>query len=192
LYEEQRATNPEIEAMLGISHTTLLVRVREWGWRRRDFIPPGRAALVSVLPASMPAQASDHGGAQGPATPPAAAAMAVPDSPDEPAAPETEIEFYARVCRGMRRQMDMIERVQTALSSAPVSQTARVLATLNKSLLEIHAVARPHDDGQDDDDDDDMPRDIEEFRRQLARRIQGLVEAERLKSGEPPDGVEPA
>ena len=60
---------------------------------------------------------------------------------------------------------------------------ARVLAVLAKTLRELAALDQANSDAaaraalsqSDDADDDPVPRDIDEFRRELARRIQAFV-----------------
>src|SRR5437660_9838052 len=77
----------------------------------------------------------------------------------------------------MRAQLGPLPRVP-----ADAERSARTLATLTQTL---QALARlrcglPPDGGFDDDDD--MPRDIDEFRRDLARRIDAFV-ASRTEPG---------
>lgn len=94
--------------------------------------------------------------------------------------------LYARVYRAAQAQMDTLELVQKTLQPtqpAQAERTARVTATLNKTLLEIAALARPDEGAPPDEaDDDPVPRDIDEFRRELARRIRGFVEARRNRA----------
>jgi hypothetical protein len=57
---------------------------------------------------------------------------------------------------------------------------ARMLAVLVKTLRELAALDESHKDAAravqaDPTDDDPVPRDIDEFRRELARRIQAFV-----------------
>jgi AcrR family transcriptional regulator len=71
---------------------------------------------------------------------------------------------------------------------------ARVLAVLAKTLRELSALDASQQDNQTiaPEDDDPIPRDIDEFRRELARRIHALVESRtggRIP-GEPGSGME--
>jgi hypothetical protein len=166
LYEQTDTSVQEICIRMGISKNVLYARIDGWKWQRRRYSG-----------ASADAEASEA---------PPATARSTQTAAEDSAALEPPEVFYARVCRGVQRQMTIIERVQKTLlpaSGAMQSErSARVLATINKALLEIEATAKPHK--VPDEDDDPIPDDIEEFRAELARRIQGLVDAERRKSGE--------
>lgn len=167
LYEETDTSVQEICARMGISRNVLYARIGGWKWQRRRYSSGlGADAEASDAPAmtdrSTQAEAEDS-------------------APLEP--PEV---FYARVCKGVQRQMAIVERVQSGLLPAgavPSERSVRILATVNKVLLEIEATAKPHK-VPDESDDNSMPRDIEEFRTELARRIRGLVDAQRRRSGE--------
>ena len=83
--------------------------------------------------------------------------------------------------------MDAIESIQRSLRPAEMQseRTVRILATLNKALREIAAISKPDETTPSDaNDNDPVPHDIDEFRRELARRIKGLVDAERACAGE--------
>jgi hypothetical protein len=166
LYEQTDTSVQEICIRMGISKNVLYARIDGWKWQRRRYSG-----------ASADAEASEA---------PPATARSTQTAAEDSAALEPPEVFYARVCRGVQRQMTIIERVQKTLlpaSGAMQSErSARVFATINKALLEIEATAKPHK--VPDEDDDPIPDDIEEFRAELARRIQGLVDAERRKSGE--------
>lgn len=171
LYEQTHTTIEEIGDRIGLSRSALYVRLKKWKWQRRRY-SPGVAADAD--PSNVAAAAPDE-------------TIERPSQADteDNAATETPDVFYARVCRGVQRQMTIIEHLQRSLLPAggamPSERSARVLATINRALLEIEATAKP--DKVPDEPDDAIPRDIEEFRTQLARRIRGLVEAERERSG---------
>jgi hypothetical protein len=65
---------------------------------------------------------------------------------------------------------------------------ARTLAVLVKTLRELTALDEIKNAPQADPDDDDGPRDIDEFRRELARRMDALVASRSGAAvpGEPP------
>lgn len=172
LYEQTDTTIEEIAARIGLSRAALYVRLKKWKWQRRRYSPGVAAdAVPSDVPAVRPDETSDR---------------PIQADTGGDAAIETPAVFYARVCRGVQRQMTIIEHLQKTLlpmgGATPSERSARVLATINRALLEIKATAKP--DKVPDEADDSIPRDIEEFRTQLARRIRGLVEAERGRSGE--------
>ena len=166
LYEQTDTPVLDICARMGISTNVQYTRIDRWKWQRRRY-SAASAAEENSVDTSL-------------ATDSASQPDAEISAPLEP--PEI---FYARVCRGVQRQMTIVERVQARLlpaGGAPCERSVRILATVNKVLLEIEATAKPHK--VPDEPDDSMPRDIEEFREQLARRIRGLVDAERRSSGE--------
>jgi hypothetical protein len=165
LYEQTDTSIRDICARMGISCNVLYTRIDGWKWQRRRYSGSAADAEASDAPTmtdrSTQAEAEDS-------------------APLEP--PEV---FYARVCKGVQRQMAIVERVQTGLLPAdgvPSERSVRILAIVNKVLLEIVATAKP--DKVPDEPDDSMPRDIEAFRAQLARRIKALVDAEHRRSGE--------
>lgn len=94
--------------------------------------------------------------------------------------------LVARMWKTAERQVEEIEdRLKAAgLELAERESNARTLAIVAKTLRELSIVdeakqtrkgrKRPPDD---DIDDDPVPRDINEFRRELARRIDALVDS---------------
>ena len=94
--------------------------------------------------------------------------------------------LVARMWRTAERQVEEIEdRLKASgLEIAERESNARVLAIVAKTMRELSIVdeakqthkgrKRPPDD---DTDDDPVPRDIGEFRRELARRIHALVDS---------------
>ena len=84
--------------------------------------------------------------------------------------------------------MDTIETIQKTLRPTQEIQserTVRILAALNKALREIAMIARTDQTTfADAADTDPVPNDLDQFRRELARRIEGLVDAERRGASE--------
>jgi len=105
--------------------------------------------------------------------------------------PGERIALAARIQSVVEREMDAVERVLETFD-APSNKTeaersARTLASLARTLREITALIQPDQmTPPDDADDDSIPRDIDELRRELARRLKGLVDAERAREGERP------
>jgi len=98
-------------------------------------------------------------------------------------APATSL--VARVSDAIERELSKIERIignPTRLAPAQRVETesrARVLASLARTLKEVMRL-REQERGAGDDkakaaDDDAVPRDLDEFRRELSRRLEGLV-----------------
>jgi len=170
-------------ARIAIDHAVSERTINRWrdrdGWARRsdrvrDVPPALRAlqeatALAAARPAADAAQASATAGTENAASAPAA-----------PSAIE-------RIERLVEKELSAEEAVRAQLGPLPrlpadAERAARTLATLTQTL---HALARLRcglapDGGSDDDDD--MPRDIDEFRRDLARRIDAFV-ASRTEPG---------
>ena len=99
--------------------------------------------------------------------------------------------LVARLWRTAERQVQQIEDRLKAAGLKPTERegNARTLATLVKTLRELAAFdeaqgARGQKAPNDDDDDDPVPRDIDEFRRELARRMDAFV-ASRTGAGVP-------
>lgn len=94
--------------------------------------------------------------------------------------------MVARVSDAIERELSKIERIvgnPSRLYPAQRIETesrARVLASLARTLKEVMRL-REQERGAGDDnakaaDDDAVPRDLDEFRRELSRRLEGLVE----------------
>lgn len=94
----------------------------------------------------------------------------------------------ARVQAMVERELDAVERVLAALSADDPGEgerSARTLASLARTLRELSAMSGAEPTAETASDDDDaIPRDLDEFRRELARRIEAFV-------GERPDGGVP-
>jgi hypothetical protein len=196
-YEQTDDTLAKIAADCGISERT----VNRWrdrdGWARRSErvrdVPPAMRALqeATALLARPPAATED--GAVGWAkrsvptipsphveAPHDGVRVGTAPSAPLPTLPETAPSAIERIERLVEKELAAEEAVRAQLGPLPrppadAERAARTLATLTQTL---HALARlrcgqPPDLGSDDDDD--MPRDIDEFRRDLARRIDAFV-----------------
>ena len=166
-YENTDKTLARIAVDRGISERT----INRWrdrdGWARRSErlrdMPP--ATLILEETTALLA-----------ARPPALPETATP-APSAIERIERLVEKELAAEEAMRAQLGPLPRVP-----ADAERSARTLATLTQTL---QALARlrcglPPDGGFDDDDD--MPRDIDEFRRDLARRIDAFV-ASRTEPG---------
>jgi hypothetical protein len=94
--------------------------------------------------------------------------------------------LVARMWRTAELQVEEIEdRLAVAgLAVAERESNARTLAIVAKTLRELAAVDDAEQPGKEkkqapdhDIDDDPVPRDIDEFRRELARRINALIDS---------------
>jgi hypothetical protein len=70
-----------------------------------------------------------------------------------------------------------------------MEQAGRALASLTRTLRELNGLLAQHQLSAADGWDDDMPEDIDEFRLELARRIEAFVQS---RMGEEDAGAAPA
>jgi hypothetical protein len=101
----------------------------------------------------------------------------------------------ARIQHIAEREMDAVERVLDVLGpsdQAEADRCARTLAGIARTLREITALNTPdHVKPANDTDDDTVPVDLDALRCELARRIKGLIDAERAAGDgdrDSPDG----
>lgn len=97
-----------------------------------------------------------------------------PASPTRPAAPDTLIQ---RLEQAVAKELAAIEttrstRTRKIASAADTERIVRSLERLTDTLAKVRRMGEP-DAAQDPDDD--LPRDIDEFRRVLARRIEQIL-----------------
>jgi hypothetical protein len=160
LYEGTDVPVRDLASICGLGVTTFLRRVELWGWKRRklrmkDYDAAANREVESIREAAVPA-------------------IAVAES-------ETLID---RVRAAVEREIVAIEAVLTRvegarLRSSDAERAARTLATLVKTLREVAALQRDEKpeqtsgEGQDKPDEDEF-RDLEEFRSELAERLDRL------------------
>ena len=113
---------------------------------------------------------------------PAAVASAAPVTPERRQA------LAERIQSVVEREMTLIEMIVKKLKpsdQAEAERSMRTLATISRTLREIRAINQP--DGAtppDEADNDSIPRDIDEFRLELARRIHALIDARQAGASE--------
>jgi len=94
---------------------------------------------------------------------------------------ERRAALAARIQAVAEREMDVIERVVQVLGladEAGAERVTRTLAGVSRTLREVAALNQPDEvTPPDDADADPLPRDIDEFRNELARRIRGIIAA---------------
>jgi len=177
LYETTMTTIADIAALMGITRRTLENRIVEWNWKRRR-LPSGAIDIFHAVRGAAAAAATAE-------TPPPENAIAAPALAQQRAA------LAARIHNVVERELAVVERVVGLLGpadEAEAERTVRTLAGISRTLCDIAALNRPDEvTPPDDSDDDAIPRDIDEFRRELARRIRGLIDAERGGGSEGPD-----
>ncbi|GAB4068609.1 hypothetical protein KHC28_26575 [Ancylobacter sonchi] len=159
LYEHTSVPNQHIADLLGISRSTLTVRVRHWGWK------PRKDRLAAAMP--------------DPATAPVAVA---PDAGTEADGPVSRRLLVARLVARVESEIAAVERLVARAglnanrSGADAERAARTLAVLVRSLRELAAIARDEDQQAGDDRaDDDMFRDADAYRRELAATLERVL-----------------
>lgn len=186
LYEQTLAPVDDIAGMLGLSRSNFYKRVREGGWRGRrakvatfQFTRALSGSVVMPLTAEPAEQQRAEIAANG-----------------DLVSPQQRMALALRIQQVVERQMDAVERVLAKITPSDQMEAehgARALASVARTLREIKALNTPDDETPPDAaDDDPIPRDIDEFRRELARRIRGFIEARRLGADRIPDERESA
>ena len=149
LYESGLVPQTDIALMLGLADTTLRRRIQRWGWRKDQDI---REELPPAAPVAF-----------------------------QPAVEEAAYDRRSTIERvrcAVDREIAAVEAALSRLGSltrrVPESErAARTLASLVKTLTELKRLETASDEGEADDG----PADIDEFRRDLARRLHGLRES---------------
>lgn len=173
LYEETLTSTDDIGARMGLSRSAFYLRVKEWKWKRRRYSSGiSEDSGEPILPAAGATPLAENI-AQISATAPAITGSITP---------ARRAALYARLYRAAELQMDTVECVQQTLRPTHAAQserTVRIMAAVNKTLLEIAAITNPDKAAPSDEaDDDPIPRDIDEIRNELARRIHALIDAQ--------------
>lgn len=150
-YVETNEHNDDIAAFLGMSPSTFKSRRREWGW---------------------PARGSHGFKPQTAATETTAAEQAVYQAILNDALPEAE-----RIRRTVECELAAIAHIVAKLEPGAkqlreVERSARVLASLTRTLQEVIRLGEPNGEGAPADHDDDRPpAEPDEFVRDLVRRM---------------------
>lgn len=205
-FEDTTEPIPSLAADLGVEPESLHRIARRRGWVRH--VPAPARDIPQALRILREAQALDAGDASAaPEVSPAAASLG---GSAEAAAPGPEQERAAtpaspkpstidRLERAVLAELATIEAMRTTLGTLPqksanAARTVRTLSLLTQTLQHLQRLRA----GQAlqartglNDHDDDMPRDIEQFRRDLARRIDAFVASRTDASGGGGDADEP-
>ena len=177
LYETTLTTIADIAALMGISRRTLENRIVEWNWKRRRQ-PSGAIDIFHAVRGAVAAVATASAETPPPDRTVAASALA-----------QQRAALALRIQNVVEREMTVVERVVGLLGpadEAEAERTMRTLAGISRTLREITALNQPDEvTPPDETDDDPIPRDIDEFRNELARRINALIDdREDEESGE--------
>jgi hypothetical protein len=189
-YEHTERPVGDICAEYGISTGTLRDRMRRWGWtRRRPPIPdegPPPAPPMDVAPAPLRAErscgaAAAHGEIPPYGSDPAYLAPASPaDIPSCGSAAPDGRAIVPRLQSAVARVLPAIEATLATLSAGPahpreMERAARVLAALTRTLSELNGLLRQHEAGAASPAHGVQPRDPEEIRRSLARKLEAII-----------------
>lgn len=170
LYEGTVAPVVDICGMLGIRRDAFYVIVRESGWRKRR----ARVATFEFSKVLGAAAAATLAQNQQPGEP-----RAAPLETLAPLSPEQRLALAERLISATEQALGAITRITAQLNPTGQSEandTARTMANVTRSLREIAALIKPDEvKTPDDTDDDPVPRDIDQFRNELARRIRGFI-----------------
>lgn len=155
LYEGTNVPVRDLASICGLGVTTFLKRVKLWGWkprnyRMRDYDAAAQRDIESIREIAAPA-------------------IAIAEN-------ETLID---RVRTAVEREIVAIEAVLARVEGAKLRSTdaeraARTLATLVKTLREVAALQRDEKPEQASGEGEDEFRDLEEFRSELAERLDRL------------------
>jgi len=155
LYEGTNVPVRDLASICGLGVTTFLKRVKLWGWkprnyRMRDYDAAAQGDIDAIREVATPAIAMAEN--------------------------ETLID---RVRAAVEREVVAIEAVLTRVEGARLRSTdaeraARTLATLVKTLREVAALQRDEKPESENGAEADEFRDLEEFRAELAERLDRL------------------
>ena len=105
----------------------------------------------------------------------------------------TGAELVERVSWAIERELNQIEMIVGGHHLKPAQRTeaerrARTLASLARTLSVVTQLREKNLSGPGDDNDDAMPRDLDELRETLARRLERLVAEQAQSADGEPDG----
>ena len=176
LYEQTLAPVDDIAGMVGLSRSNFYKRVREGGWR-------GRRAKVGTFQFTRAISAAGAAALLAPADQPRAEV-----DPDVALiTPQQRLAIAGKLHEVVEQGMEAIKRIMEVVSPANQNEAehgARTMAHVSRALREMQELMQPATENEtpdDDADDDPIPLDIDEFRRELARRLRGIIEARRAR-----------
>ncbi|MFY9735750.1 MAG: hypothetical protein WAU59_06050 [Rhodoplanes sp.] len=170
LYENLQTPLDEVAASLKITRRTLEARIAEWGWPPRATSPQRNGGRARNESFGRRAKRTRTARKQ-----PKSKARPRPDTTRRPVGSREAL--AVRVQRVVERELDAIDSILSVLGAADSTEaerSARTLASLARALKEVMRLAAP-EQASEPDEDDPMPRDLDEFRRELARRIEALA-----------------
>jgi hypothetical protein len=176
LYEQTLAPVDDIAGMVGLSRTNFYKRVRAGGWR-------GRRAKVGTFQFARAISAAGATALLAPASQPRAEI----DPEVALATTQQRLAIAGKMQEVVEQGMEAIKRIMQVVSPADQTEAehgARTVAHVSRALREMQELMQPPIESEkpaDDVDGDPTPRDIDEFRRELARRLRGIIDARRAR-----------
>ncbi|MBI1203986.1 MAG: hypothetical protein GC182_15905 [Rhodopseudomonas sp.] len=173
LYERTQTPLRDVAAVMGISRRTLENRIREFNWRRRRVASRPIELLHVARGAAIAAMTGDD----------------TPATDDRPVSSQRRAAIAERIQAVVEREMEAVERVLAVIGPADQAEaegSARALASIARTLREVAALNLPNEEVKDADDADagaEIPRDMDEFRRELARRLHAIIDAQSAEAG---------
>jgi len=176
-YEETDETVAAIARGESLSEKRIYELMRREGWRARSASAPQRKkpARKKTVGAKKPKRA--------PPKPQAASKSQAPSKPRAASKPPPGVVDMPTLIARIRAQLEgALETAQARGPEAEPDQTARLMASLTRTLQSLRALEKDttqNDRRQDDRRDDGAdapPLDLAELRRELARRIDRLRE----------------
>jgi hypothetical protein len=180
LYEQTLAPVDDIAAMMDVSRPSFYRIAKAEGWRNRratvGTFAFARALTGATVTVIAPAPA--------PAEQPRGETIANSD----PVSPQQRAAITQRIMGAVERELDAIERIVEKIAPGDQIEAehgARTTASIARTLRELAALNQPDKvTPPDETDDDPLPRDIDEFREALTRRIEAFIDAEQRGEGE--------
>lgn len=179
--EETLDSMTSIAGNLGMHHSVLSRLVKREGWVR----PEGSLRRRGLSPAMRIAAETDAlvlASGQQVAQPEAIPARGQADRTGPAASPADELSAVDRLEQAVLKEIASVEAMRASLGSEPLrpmdaERTARALSVLTETLSKLRRLRLAAAAPAGPDYDDDMPADIDEFRRELARRIRVFVQS---------------
>jgi hypothetical protein len=172
LYTRTLTPVRDIAALMGVSRKTIQKNARRWG------LPPRRPVSqpIELRHAVRGAVMADFSAGRPEGPPLSTEAMQ-----------QQRAAIALRILQAVEQEISAVQRVLAVLDPSnkdETERTTRTLASISRTLRDAAALNRPEDGTLNDDPEQDpIPGDIDEFRRELVRRIRGIVEAERRRRG---------
>jgi hypothetical protein len=171
-YEETNESLESIAADFGVHRSTIerLARVHGWMLRKERVARDLPAALQLDLAVAHVLDAATNGSHS--TEPP------VSESSAADAAPLVEPSLALRLEQAVARELEKVERLRSETGSTSrrtieAERIARTLSALTQTLFKVRRLREPGSSIADEHDQ--LPSDADEFRRELARRIDAFV-----------------